>query len=105
MEEKVKHSISDDAIEIQMMTNRFTHDMVSMLRTTYPLSMLQRYSVIDFNLQEVKMIDSSSLGFLFDLHNKLRDNNKSQLIVSLGENNELRDLLHKFHVDMLLTVR
>lgn len=105
MQDKVKHSINNDQIEIEMMTNRFTHDLVNILKTTYPVSMLQNYTIIDFNLQEIKMIDSSSLGFLFELHNKLRSNNKSQLIVSVGDNNELRELLHKFQVDLLLTVR
>lgn len=103
MHEKVKHTINNDGIVIDMLTNRFTHDLVHVLKNEYPLNMLQNYPTVEFNLQQVKMIDSSSLGFLFDLHNKLR--NKSNVVISVGANNDLKELLHKFQVDLLLTVK
>lgn len=103
MHEKIKHTINNDSIVIDMLTNRFTHDLVHVLKNEYPLNMLQNYPTVEFNLQQVKMIDSSSLGFLFDLHNKLR--NKSNVVISVGANNDLKELLHKFQVDLLLTVK
>lgn len=105
MHDNVRHTINNDSIVIEMLTNRFTHDLVHVLRTTYPVSMLREYNTIEFNLQQVKMIDSSSLGFLFDLHNKLNTNNKSTLIISVGDNADLKELLHKFQVDLLLKVK
>ncbi len=105
MHDKVRHTINGDSIVIEMLTNRFTHDLVHVLRNTYPVNMLQEYNTIEFNLQQVKMIDSSSLGFLFDLHNKLHTNNKSTLVIAVGDNTDLKELLHKFQVDLLLKVK
>jgi ABC-type transporter Mla MlaB component len=104
-EEKISHTIQDKAIVIELLTNRFTHDLVNVIKDTYPLNMLYDFNTIEFNLNKVKMIDSASIGFLFELHNKLQTSNDANLIVSVGDNSELRDLLHKFQVDLLLTVR
>lgn len=105
-DEQFRHTVEDDKIIIEMLTNRFTHDLVHVIKNAYPFNMLFGYNAVEFNLRQVKMIDSSSIGFLFELHNKLRANNSnSQLIVSVGDNNELKDLLHKFQVDLLLNVK
>lgn len=105
MHEKIKHTINGNIIVIEMLTSRFTHDLVHVLKNDYPINTLHDYEVVEFNLEGVKMIDSSSIGFLFDLHNKLKSSNKSSLIISVGENRDLKELLHKFQVDLLLTVR
>lgn len=104
MQDKVQHSTSDDKILIELMTNRFTQDLVHVIKNTYPYTMLFEYKTVELNLRQVKMIDSSSIGFLFELHNKLLSNN-TNLIVSAGDNAELRDLLHKFQVDLLLHIQ
>ena len=105
MEDRIQHTISGRNIVIEVLTNRFTHDLVNVLKNKYPLKMLSNYSTIEFNLRQVKMIDSSSIGFLFDLHNKLKAlNPAAQLEISVGDNRDLRELLHKFQVDLLLKV-
>lgn len=106
METKLKHKIENDNIIIDVLTNKFTHDLVHSIKTEYPFSFLYGFKYIEFNLRPVKMIDSSSIGFLFDLHNKIKANNKdAELIISVVDNNDLRELLHKFQVDLLLNVK
>ncbi len=106
MEDKIKQTTQGDRFIIEMMTNRFTHDLVSHIRSKYPITAMSDYNCIEFNLQQVKMIDSTSIGYLFELHNKLKSGaSDSELIISVGGNNELKDLLHKFQVDLLLNVK
>lgn len=106
MHENVKHTIHGDTLTVEMLTSRFTHELVTAIKTEYPLQTLATYKVVEFNLDKVKMIDSSSIGFLFDLHNKLKTNNEgSKLVISVGKNQDLRDLLHKFQADLLLNVK
>ncbi len=106
MEDKITHSINAETLVIEMTTNRFTHDLVNELRNKYPITTITNYKCVKFNLNRVKMIDSSSIGFLFDLHNKLKaDSGNVQLIISVGDNVELKELLHKFQVDLLLNVQ
>lgn len=106
MQELLHHTVNGDTITIEMLTNRFTHDLVNVIKNTYPFKMLFDYKQVEINLRQVKMIDSSSIGYLFELHNKLRANNeKANLVVAVGDNKELKDLLHKFQVDLLLTVK
>ena len=106
MQDQLQHTITGDKIVIDILTNRFTHDLVNDIKNTYPFRMMFDYKEVEFNLRKVKMIDSSSIGFLFELHNKLHVNNeKSNLVISVGDNKELKDLLHKFQVDLLLNVK
>ena len=105
MQDQVHHIVDGDKIVIEILTNRFTHDLVNVIKSTYPYKMLFDYRKVEFNLSKVKMIDSSSIGFLFELHNKLHANNdKAELVIAVGDNTELKDLLHKFQVDLLLKV-
>lgn len=106
MEDKITHTVEAETLVIEMTTNRFTHDLVNELRNKYPLTIITNYKRVEFNLRHVKMIDSSSIGFLFDLHNKLKAHSTNvQLIIAVGDNTELKDLLHKFQVDLLLNVQ
>lgn len=106
MEDKITHKVEAETLVIEMTTNRFTHDLVNELRTKYPLTIITNYKCVEFNLRRVKMIDSSSLGFLFDLHNKLKAHPGAvKMIIAVGDNVELKDLLHKFQVDLLLNVQ
>lgn len=106
MQDKVKHAVHGDTITLQVLTNRFTHDLVTVLKAEYPLSELSPYKIVEFDLNGVNMIDSSSIGFLFDLHNKLKGNDKdSKLVINVANNKDLKDLLHKFQVDLLLNVK
>lgn len=106
MQETMRHTVSGNKIAIEMLTNRFTQDLVSVIKNNYPFKMLFEYNEIEFNLRQIKMIDSSSIGFLFDLHNKIQANNPSaKLIITVGDNKDLKELLHKFQVDLLLNVQ
>lgn len=106
MNDKIKCTTDGDKFIIQMISNRFTHDLVSHINSCRSYDDFANFNTIEFNLEQVKMIDSSSIGFLFELHNKLKtDNQTKQLILYVGKNQELKDLLHKFQVDMLLTVK
>jgi ABC-type transporter Mla MlaB component len=106
MDDKIRHQVVGEKFIIEMITNRFTHDLVSLINTTYPYSHLSTFKVVEFNLEQVKMIDSTSIGFLFELHNKFKaDLGHARLIISVGSNSELKDLLHRFQVDMLLDVQ
>lgn len=107
MDDKYRHKIDGSKFIIEMNSHRFTQDLVSQISKTYPYSSFSMYNVIEFDLQQVKMIDSSSLGYLFELHNKLSAETEQQkeLIVSVGSNHELKDLLHRFQVDLLLNVK
>lgn len=105
MEDQIQHTVSDKKITIEILTNRFTHDLVNVLKNTYPVKMLAAYNVVEFNLRQVRMIDSSSIGFLFDLHNKLKAHESgAQLEIAVGDNKDLHELFHKFQVDLLLKV-
>lgn len=106
MADKIKHRVDGNRCTIEMLTNRFTHDLVTQLRNEHDSNELIGYDAIEFDLQQVKMIDSTSIGYLFELHNMLKSNGKeNSLIIAVGGNNELKDLLHRFQVDMLLNVR
>lgn len=106
MDDKFKHTVSGDKLTIEMNTHKFTQDLVSNLSSAYPYSAIATYKTIEFNLEQVKMIDSSSLGYLFELHNKIKaENEDGSLILSVGSNHELKDLLHRFQVDLLLNVQ
>lgn len=105
-QDQVRHSIDGDKFSIEMNTNRFTYDLVDILKNLHPFDEISKYNTVEINLEQVKMIDSSSIGFLFELHNKLK-NEKSEvtLIVNLGNNTELKKLFHKFQVDLLLKIK
>lgn len=106
MDDKVKHRIDGDKFVIEMTSNRFTHDMLSHINSSYPYSNMSNFNSVEFNLEQVKMIDSTSLGYLFELNNKFKaDEQHNKLIISVGANNELKDLLHRFQVDLLLNVK
>ena len=106
MEPTFTHTIDNDKFIIEFCTNRFTHDLVIKLTTEYPYADLSVYHTIQFNLEQVKMIDSSAIGYLFELHNKLKAEEETHaLIISVGSNHELKDLLHRFQVDLLLNIQ
>jgi ABC-type transporter Mla MlaB component len=106
MDTKLTHRVDGDKFIIEVNTNRFTQDLVSRLTNSYPHSELTSFNTVEFNLEQVKMIDSSSLGYLFELNNKLKaEDSTNSLIVSVGKNNELKDLLHRFQVDLLINVK
>lgn len=106
MSEKVKHTVDGKKFIIEMVTNRFTYDLVSHLSSSYPFSQISLYNIIEFNLEQVRMIDSSSIGYLFELNDKLKsDSTDRELIISVGKNHELKDLLHRFQVDLLLNIQ
>jgi len=106
MADTVRHIIDGDKFIIEMMTNRFTYDLVEKLKTLHPFDEMCKFNTIEFNLEQVKMIDSSSIGFLFELHNKLRNEYSNvALVISVGKNKELKSLLHKFQVDLLLNIQ
>jgi len=106
MSDTLRHTIDGDKFIIEMISNRFTYDLVEKLKTMHPFAEMGKFNTIEFNLEQVKMIDSSSIGFLFELHNKLKDDYKNvTLIISVGKNKELKSLLHKFQVDILLNIQ
>ena len=106
MDTKLSHTVDNDKFIIEFKTSRFTHDLVGQLSASYPYSEISNFNIIEFNLEQVKMIDSTSLGFLFELNNKLKAGNEGQqLVISVGKNNELKELLHRFQVDLLLNVK
>lgn len=103
-QDSFKQTIIDNKMVMEITTNRFTYDLVYNIKELFPINTLLSYNFIEFNLEQVKMIDSTSLGYLFDLHNKLKNNNaKLELVV--GSNHELKDLLNKFQVDLVLQIR
>lgn len=106
MEPLFTHTIDNDKFIIEFCTNRFTHDLVSKLTTEFPYSEISAFHTIQLNLQQVKMIDSSAIGYMFELHNKLKAEEETHaLVISVGSNRELKDLLHRFQVDLMLNVQ
>jgi len=106
MNDTVKHIIDGDKFIIEMKTNRFTYDLVERLKNLHPFAEMCKFNTIEFNLEQVKMIDSSSIGFLFELHNKLKnEDSKVALVISVGTNKELKGLFHRFQVDLLLNIQ
>jgi ABC-type transporter Mla MlaB component len=104
--DKLKHKVEGNKLTIELLTNRFTHDLVHAIRNDYPATLLNDYTIVEFNLRQVKMIDSGSIGFLFETHNKLKAKDPaSELIIAVGDNKDLKELLHKFQVDLMLTVK
>ncbi len=105
MSDKYTHTVTDNILTIELLTNRFTHDLVHLMQNEYPIDFLNNHANVIFDLQAIKMIDSTSIGYLMELHNKFSESDKSQLEISVGDNSELKDLLHKFQIDMVLTIR
>ena len=104
--DSVKHQIDGNKFVIEMATTRFTYDLVEIVKTLHPFDEICKYNTIEFNLEQVKMIDSTSIGFLFELHNKLKNESTNvTLVISLGNNKELKSLLHKFQVDLMLNIQ
>lgn len=103
--EIVRHIIDGDKFTLEMNTNRFTFDLVDKLKSLHPFDEICKFNTIEINLEQVKMIDSSSIGFLFELNNKLKkEKTDFTLIINLGSNKELKNLLNKFQVDLLLNI-
>lgn len=105
MSDKFQDREDQDKFVIEILTKKFTHDLVSDLRSIYSFQDFSKYKRIVFDLSKVKMIDSTSIGFLFEIHNKLESvSSNTAMSLYVGDNEELRTLLHKFQVDLLLTV-
>jgi ABC-type transporter Mla MlaB component len=106
MDNNFTHSISGNKFTLEMKSHRFTQDLIHSIASEHPYTKLKEFATVEFNLEQVKMIDSSSLGYLFELHNKLiSEEQKCCLVISVGNNHELKDLLHRFQVDLLLNVQ
>lgn len=103
--DEINHKISDGNFEIQISTNRFTQSTVSKLSDRYPYSDVASFKTLEFNLEQVRMIDSTSIGYLIELNNKLKaDPAAAQLVLSLGSNSELKELLRRFQIDKILII-